>query len=326
MVKNLYEKLINEGFSIWFDEKNLLPGQNWEIEIKNAIRKSIAVIVCLSKASSAQRGYIHKELSEALEIKSEIPYSEVFLIPVRLDNCSIPVILENLQWVDFFNPEGVDKIIKSLWHVFNIYNNVSEANKLLLNAGFSIGFTEQKIDTTDMFNSDEKEGYLKIDDSMIEHLLVAGCLAKKIRENEFDILKHYLMFRDEVWKILIFLLKQYSLDTSALCNAILRTSNIFKLRNLIGIAGQIGESDCVESICIKMLYAPNYDRILREYKYISTPFTDIVISALSSMPAETEATIKEYIEEAKKMEKWKAKQVFEKSLKLQKTKAKYGRL
>lgn len=66
MVTKLYEKLTDEGFSIWFDEKNHLPGQNWEIEIKNAIRKSIAVIVCLSKASSMQRGYIHKELNEAI--------------------------------------------------------------------------------------------------------------------------------------------------------------------------------------------------------------------------------------------------------------------
>ena len=226
--------------------------------------------------------------------------------------------MENLQWVDYFNPEGVNKIMKSLRHVSNIYNNVNEANKLLLNAGFSIGFTEQKIDTTGMFGSDVKEGNLNVDDSMIEHILVACCLAKKIRENEFDFLKHYLMFRDEVWNILIFLLKKYSLDTSALSNAILRTSNVFKLRNLIAITGGIEALACVDSICKKMLYAPNYDRILREYKYISTPFDDIVISALSSMPIEAESTIKVYLEEAKKMKKWKAKQVFEKSIKLQK--------
>jgi len=263
-----------------------------------------------------QRGYIHKELNEAIQIKEEIPYSEIFLIPVRLDECKIPVILENVQWVDFFDPEGINKIIKSLKHLTTIYNN-NKTNWLLLNAGFSIGLNEQKIDTTSLINTDCEDSP-KVDDSMIEHLLVAGCLAKKLRKNEFDILRHYLLFRDEVWKILIFLLKQYPLDKQALSNAILWADDVFELRNLIKIAGEIREISCSESICKKKLYAPNYDQILREYKYIYTPFDDIFVKALASMPRESVSIIKKYIEEAKMMKKWHAKQVFEKSLKLQK--------
>ena len=36
-VKTLYQQLTAEGFSIWWDEESLLPGQNWEYEIENAI-------------------------------------------------------------------------------------------------------------------------------------------------------------------------------------------------------------------------------------------------------------------------------------------------
>lgn len=35
-VRELYEKLQNDGFDPWLDEENILPGQDWEHEISRA--------------------------------------------------------------------------------------------------------------------------------------------------------------------------------------------------------------------------------------------------------------------------------------------------
>jgi len=50
-VRELYQKLLEDGFTPWLDEENLLPGQDWEQEIPNAVKRSEIVLVCLSKSS-----------------------------------------------------------------------------------------------------------------------------------------------------------------------------------------------------------------------------------------------------------------------------------
>src|SRR5262249_40020427 len=37
-VRRLYSRLHYDGLNPWFDEEELLPGQNWELEIKKAVR------------------------------------------------------------------------------------------------------------------------------------------------------------------------------------------------------------------------------------------------------------------------------------------------
>ncbi|MCP4106377.1 MAG: TIR domain-containing protein [Desulfobacteraceae bacterium] len=40
VAERLYSDLNNAGLKPWMDEKDLLPGQNWELTVTNAIRKS----------------------------------------------------------------------------------------------------------------------------------------------------------------------------------------------------------------------------------------------------------------------------------------------
>lgn len=50
-----------------------------------------------------RRGYLHKELAEALDALDQFPESETLLIPVRLDDCEPPRReLRELYWVDMF--------------------------------------------------------------------------------------------------------------------------------------------------------------------------------------------------------------------------------
>jgi hypothetical protein len=102
------------GFEPWIDEENLLPGQDWDREIKRALRKSDFCVVCLSMVSVAKRGFVQKEIKRALESFEEFPEGTIYLIPARVDACQIPESLSRQQWVDLFQPSGMSKLLAAL--------------------------------------------------------------------------------------------------------------------------------------------------------------------------------------------------------------------
>lgn len=114
----LYEKLRKEtGIVPWLDTKSLLPGQRWKLEIKHAIRDSDYFLTVLSKNSVNKRGFVQKEIKDALEKLDEVPETKVFIIPVRVDECrpSHPQLHE-LHWVDLFPSleNGINKICRAI--------------------------------------------------------------------------------------------------------------------------------------------------------------------------------------------------------------------
>ena len=62
IVNDLYDDLVAAGYEPWLDTEVLLPGMDWDLEIKKGLRASDAVIVCLSSISVEKEGYIQKEL------------------------------------------------------------------------------------------------------------------------------------------------------------------------------------------------------------------------------------------------------------------------
>lgn len=115
--RHLYRDLLEAGFQPWLDVIDLLPGQKFDSEIRKAIKNCLYFVALVSSNSIEKRGYVQKEIKEALEVLETIPESHVFLIPARLDN-SEPVNdkLHSLHWVDMFPSwaDGIEKIIKSI--------------------------------------------------------------------------------------------------------------------------------------------------------------------------------------------------------------------
>ena len=108
-VRGLYQKLSAEGWvDVWLDEEKLLPGQNWEYEIEQALDNSDAVIVSLSTHSVSKEGYVQKELRFVLDIALEKPEGTIFILPLRLDDCERPRGLRSIQGVDYFPPERLE--------------------------------------------------------------------------------------------------------------------------------------------------------------------------------------------------------------------------
>jgi len=113
-VRDFYRKLRNDAFDPWLDEDKILPGQDWEHEIKKAVRGADVVIVCLSRRSVTRDGYVHKEIRLALDVAEEKPEGTIFLIPVKLEDCDVPERLRTRQWVNLFEERGYEKLLRSL--------------------------------------------------------------------------------------------------------------------------------------------------------------------------------------------------------------------
>ena len=109
-VRELYWQLTNENYDVWFDEEKLIPGQDWDLEIRKAVRSSDIVVIYLSKNSIAKAGYIQKEIKFALDVADEQPEGSIFLIPARLEECDVPIRLNRYHWVNLFEETGYKKL------------------------------------------------------------------------------------------------------------------------------------------------------------------------------------------------------------------------
>jgi hypothetical protein len=115
--QKLYEGLSAAGASVWYDKESLKPGQKWEVAITKAIRASRYFIALLSSKSVTKKGFVQREIGEALAVLSEYPEDEVYLLPLRLDDCRPShERMRELQWLDLFPnwEEGIAKLIRSL--------------------------------------------------------------------------------------------------------------------------------------------------------------------------------------------------------------------
>jgi hypothetical protein len=113
--RKLYRAFEDNGFRPWLDKKRLMPGQNWPRAIETAIQTSDFFVACFSRRATSKRGSFHSELRYALFCAAKVPLDEIFLIPIRLDDCDVPNrISKQIQYLDLF-PEwetGIGRLIK----------------------------------------------------------------------------------------------------------------------------------------------------------------------------------------------------------------------
>lgn len=146
IVEQLYSKLEDKGFDPWLDTKKLLAGQEWEYIIEQAIRDSDFFIACLSENSVTKDGFLNVEIKKALRVWEEKAEGKIYLIPVRLEDCSVPSRLSHLHWVDLFTEEGFDNLLDALKNQSN-----SEKDKVdlcLINAA-KVGNNETVLNLLD---------------------------------------------------------------------------------------------------------------------------------------------------------------------------------
>jgi adenylate cyclase len=109
-VRDLYSKLRQDGYDPWLDEENLVPGQDWEHEIRKAVRKCDAVVVCLSKTSVTKEGFLQKEFRYVLDVAEEKPEGAIFIVPLKIEECPVPERLARLQSLSWSADAGYEKL------------------------------------------------------------------------------------------------------------------------------------------------------------------------------------------------------------------------
>lgn len=115
MAKRLYQDLRRAGMTPWMDAENLQVGQQWKEVIAYELRRSAWVVVLISAHSLTKRGYIRKELNDALDLLEECPPEHSFLLPVRLEAIEPKEEqLRQIQWCDLFADyaKGLTQIFK----------------------------------------------------------------------------------------------------------------------------------------------------------------------------------------------------------------------
>lgn len=193
--------------------------------------------------------------------------------------------------------------------------NEHGVSAFFLKTGYSLLMSEESLDVSSLIGLNEQSVFT-IKDEYIESVAAAAVIAKNLSSGNFDIINNFVTFKPEVFKIVVFLIKDLGIDESALAKAINDCVDATILRLLINIAGRVGAAGCAEIICRRALSSQKYHRTIQSYDIQITPFNDIVKIALSRLPAKsTTPVVKKYLELAKRQKKWQAKQAFEGALK-----------
>lgn len=113
----LFDELLEAGFDPWMDRRKLLPGQNWPRAIESALESSDFAITCFSRHAVNKRGGFQAEIRYALECARRMPLEDVFLVPIRLDDCRVPArVAREIQYIDMF-PDwrvGLRRLIRTM--------------------------------------------------------------------------------------------------------------------------------------------------------------------------------------------------------------------
>lgn len=112
-VRVLHDKLRQDGVDPWLDSERLLPGSDFDLEITNAVASSHVIIICLSHKASKE-GYLQREFRLAISAAELRPEGSIFILPVRLEPCSVPARFSRLQYVNLFEPDGYIRLVRAL--------------------------------------------------------------------------------------------------------------------------------------------------------------------------------------------------------------------
>ncbi len=116
-VDEMVKKLRDDGADVWLDTERLSSSEDWE-QIQKAIYNSHVVLACVSTASQ-KVGYWNRQIRIAKDISFERPEGDIYIIPLRFDECEVHIRIRDFQYLNMFGKEKDDSYLK-LIHALNI--------------------------------------------------------------------------------------------------------------------------------------------------------------------------------------------------------------
>jgi hypothetical protein len=114
-VRQIATDLRLAGLDVWFDEDELLPGQNMQEKINEAIKRSDAMLVFVSKYTNEKAGFFFEELKMMYEYVRTARNQKSRIIPVRLDPVTPAGDLKKYQWVDLFSNDRISELVSVIY-------------------------------------------------------------------------------------------------------------------------------------------------------------------------------------------------------------------
>jgi len=128
IVRELVSFLESAGLNCWFDEKSLIGGQDWKGTISDEIKRCGLFVTLLSRSSIDRRGFFHSEMKLAIDEAMRIPDDNIFVLPIRLDDCIIPRTLSKWHVIDLFDQRGIDRLLTAIGFALKL--NLSPQNTM----------------------------------------------------------------------------------------------------------------------------------------------------------------------------------------------------
>jgi len=103
-----------DGHEPWYDQ-DILPGKQWEREIERNLDDADVVVIVLSNSSVKKRGLVQREAARAVAKLEDLLDTDIYILPVRIDNCEPPErISTQIQFIDFNREDARSRISTSL--------------------------------------------------------------------------------------------------------------------------------------------------------------------------------------------------------------------
>lgn len=101
-------------FFPWMNKVDILPGEDWELVIKQTIKDAPFFLACLSHNSINHRGVVQDEIRSALETWRKKLDSDIYLIPIKLEDCPVPAALAKFNWVELYKEGEYERLIRAI--------------------------------------------------------------------------------------------------------------------------------------------------------------------------------------------------------------------
>ena len=190
-VSSLVNMIASPDIDIWIDEKSIAPGQRYTTAIFEAIHDSDVYVVCLSNDCS-NSSWVKNEMDFA--IKEKIVRQNFRVLPVLLEDCEIPTVLSNIDYID--GRGSVTQTAESLIEVLGIDKDFGEETRI---SGITFEISkETNVEVGPFCEETTKSDLEKNTDDVLKQLRkkAQGILINFVSISEFDLFSEIPRFKN----------------------------------------------------------------------------------------------------------------------------------
>lgn len=165
-VERLSQKLVENHIGVWLDKWEMKPGDSLMDKIQNGLEDSSYLLVVLSKHYVSSE-WCRKEQNAGLV--KEINSKKVVVIPILLENCLIPVFLQEKVYADFRGnfENGFTELFRSLSIIANDHMGRFYNNGLIVDFAFNWGVIDDSffawLDFINFHDKSERTFFLQVE-------------------------------------------------------------------------------------------------------------------------------------------------------------------